>query len=74
MNIRNVNLLVRFNKTRETFPRVTRILSILLTTAATSVSEERANSIEHVPKIPCLIRAASMRRGAAITQLMSKCL
>ena len=74
LNIRNINLLVRFNKTRETFPRVTRILSILLTTAATSAREERVNSKEHVPKIPCSIRAASMRRGAAITQVMSKCL
>ena len=33
-------LLVRFNKTWEIFPRVTRVLGILLTTAATSPSVE----------------------------------
>ena len=53
------HLLVRFNKAREIFPSVTRVLSILLTTAATSASVERANSKEHVPKGPCSIPAAS---------------
>ena len=38
LNITNINLLARFNKTREIFPSVTRIVSILLTTAATSGS------------------------------------
>ena len=41
--ITNMNLLMRFNKTREIFPSVTRVLSILLTTSATSASGERAN-------------------------------
>ena len=59
MNIANINLLVRFNKTREIFPSVTRVLSILLTTAATSASVERVNSKERVPKVPCSISAAS---------------
>ena len=44
LNIINVNPLIRFNKTREIFPSVTRVLSILLTTAATSSSIERLNS------------------------------
>ena len=59
MNIVNINLLVRLNRTRETFLSVTRVLSILLTTAATSASAERVNSKERVPKIPCSILAAS---------------
>ena len=44
LNITNINFLIRFNKTREIFPSVTRVLSILLTTAATSASVERVNS------------------------------
>ena len=48
LNIRNINLLIRFNKAREIFPSVTLVLSILLTTAAISASEERANLKEHV--------------------------
>ena len=59
LNITNINLLVRFNKTRELFASDTRVLSILLTTAATSASVERVNSKERVPKIPCSIPAAS---------------
>ena len=59
LNITNINLLVRFNKTREIFPSVTRVLSILLTTAATSASVERINSKERVPNVPCSIAAAS---------------
>ena len=59
LNITNINLLVRFNKTREIFPSVTQVLSILLTTAATSASIERVNSKERVAKIPCSIPAAS---------------
>ena len=59
MNITDINLLVRFNITREIFPSVTRVLSILLTTAATSASVERVNFKERVPKIPCSIMAAS---------------
>ena len=39
-NIANINLSVRFNTTRVIFLSVTRILSILLTTAATSASVE----------------------------------
>ena len=58
-NITNINLLVRFNKTREIFPSVTRVLSILLTTAATSASVERVNSKERVANVACSIPAAS---------------
>ena len=59
LNIANINLLVRFKKTREIFQRVTWVLSILLTTAATSANVERVNSKEPVPKVLCLIWAAS---------------
>ena len=59
LNITNINLLVRFNKTREIFPSVTRVLSIFLTTAATSASVERVNSKERVPKVSCSIPATS---------------
>ena len=44
LNITKINLLNRFNKTREMFPSVTRFLIILLKTAATSASLERLNS------------------------------
>ena len=66
LNITNINLLVRFNKTREIFPSVTRVLSILLTTAATSASVERVNSKERVPKVPCSIPAASYAQRWAL--------
>ena len=59
VDITNINLLVRFNKTREIFPSVTRVLSIFLTTAATSASAERVNSKERVPQVSCSIPAAS---------------
>ena len=59
LSMTNINLLNRFKKTREIFPMVTRVLSILLTTAATSVSVERVNSKERVPNVPCSIPAAS---------------
>ena len=42
LNIANINILVRFNKTREIFPSVTQVLSILLTTADTSASVEKS--------------------------------
>ena len=48
LNITNMNLLIRFNKTREIFPSVTQVLSILLTTSAISASVERANFKGHV--------------------------
>ena len=48
LNIANINLLIRFNKTREICPSVTRVLSVLLATAATTPSVERANSKERV--------------------------
>ena len=41
LNIANVNLLVRFNKTQEIFLNVTQVLSIFLITAATSASVEK---------------------------------
>ena len=59
LNIADINLLVRFNKTREIFPSATRVLRILLTTAATSASVERVNSKERVLKISCSIPAAN---------------
>ena len=59
LNIANINLLVRFNKKREIFPNVTRVLSIFLTTAATSASVEKVNYKNRVPKFPCLIPTAS---------------
>ena len=43
LNITNMNLLIRFNKTRKIFPSVTRVLSILLTASVISASVERAN-------------------------------
>ena len=58
LNITDINLLNRFNKTREEFPSVTRVLSIPPTTAATTASVERANSEECVPNVPCSIPAA----------------
>ena len=59
LNITNINLLVTFNKIREIFPRVTLVLSILLTTAATSAGAERVNSKERLPKVPCSVPVAS---------------
>ena len=59
LNITNINLLVRFNKTREIFPSVTQVLSIFLTTAATSASVERVNSKERLPKVSRSVPAAS---------------
>ena len=44
-NITNINLLIRFNKTREIFPSVTLVSSIFLTTAATIANVERALSL-----------------------------
>ena len=44
LNITNISLLIRFNKTRGIFPSVTQVLSILLTAAANSASIERVNS------------------------------
>ena len=43
LNITNINLLIRFNNTREISPSVTQILSILLATSAMRASVERAN-------------------------------
>ena len=59
LNLTNINLLNRFNKKREIFPSVTRVLSILPTSAAPTASVERVNSKEHVPNVPCWISAAS---------------
>ena len=57
--IANTNLLNKFNKTREIFPSITRVFSILLTAAATSAFVKRGNSRECVPNVPCSITAAS---------------
>ena len=43
LNITNMNLLIRFDKTREIFPSVIRVLRILLTASAISASAEREN-------------------------------
>ena len=59
LNITNVNLLNRFNKAREMFSSVTRVLSIFLTTAAISESVERIKSKEREPNVPCSIPTAS---------------
>ena len=62
----NINLLVRFNKTREVFLSVSRIFSIFLTTAATSASPVRVNSKERVPKVSCSIQDALYSNNPAI--------
>ena len=46
--IKNINLLIRFNKIRGIFSRVTRVLSILLKLASTCATVERANYKECV--------------------------
>ena len=73
LNIANINFLVRFNKAREIFPSITRVLSILPTIAAT-----RVNFIKSVyQRFYVRFQLPAMRRGelsAAITQLISKCL
>ena len=48
LNITNMNLLIRFSKTREIFPSVTQVLDILLTISAISATVERANFRECV--------------------------
>ena len=58
LNFTNINLLVRFNKTREIFHSYPSFKHSL-TKAATSASVERVNSKERVPKIPGSILAAS---------------
>ena len=40
LNITSINLLIRFNKTRELLPSVSQVLSILQTVSATSTSAE----------------------------------
>ena len=61
MRIKKNNVILKrpVNKTREIFPIVTRLLSILPTTAATSASVERVNYKECVPNVSCSIPAAS---------------
>ena len=41
LNMANMNILIRFTKTREIFPSVTQILSISLIASATRASVER---------------------------------
>ena len=55
VNIKNINHLIRFNKTREIFRSITRVLNVLLTAAATSANVERVSSKERVPKVRCSI-------------------
>ena len=59
LTITNTNCLIRFDKKREIFPTVTRVLSKLPTTTATRASIEKVNSKELVTKVLCLIPAAS---------------
>ena len=59
LNIANINLFVRFIRTREIFPSVTRVLRICLTTAAGSASVDKVHSKERVPKVSCSISTAS---------------
>ena len=47
LTITNINLLIRFTKTREIFPCVARVLRIFLTSAI-SASVESENFKEHV--------------------------
>ena len=48
MNIANINLLIRFNKTPEIFRSVSQVLRILQTIAGTSAILERVNSKERL--------------------------
>ena len=63
LNITNINILIRFNKTRDIIPSGTRVLSILLTTAATGASVKRVN---YKPKILGSSQAASYARRWAL--------
>ena len=62
LKITNINISIRFNKTPVIFPSVTRVLSILPTTAATSVSVERLNSKTCIKPVRFLLPA--IQRGA----------
>ena len=59
LNIANINLFLKFNRTREIFPSVTPVLRICLRTAAASASVDRVHSKERVPKVLCSISTAS---------------
>ena len=48
LNTINMNLLIRFNNTREISPSVTQVLSILLATSAIITSVEGANFKGHI--------------------------
>ena len=53
LNIANINILVRFNKTREIFPSITQVLRLFLTDGS------GLNSKEFVPNVLRSIPAAS---------------
>ena len=53
LNIANINILVRFNKTREIFPSITQVLRLFLTDGS------GLNSKEFVPKVLRSVPAAS---------------
>ena len=79
LNITNMNLFIRLNKTREIFPSVTRVLSILLTISAISSSVEMEDQFKRACSLMFLVgvQVPAMPRGqlfATITWLMSKCL
>ena len=48
MNITNIDLLIRFNKTRKIFPSATQVLSILLTAAASIASVKGVSCKERI--------------------------
>ena len=70
MNITNINILNRFSKTRKLFPSFTRVLSILLTTAATSANVERVNSKERVANYKAVVLQAAIKDRDNQTQVM----
>ena len=75
LNIANINLLVRFDKTREIFASVTRVLTILTTTSTSASVEWILKSVYQRFRIQfCLPAMCRDELFATITQLMSKCL
>ena len=70
LKIANINLLNWFNKAGEIFPSVTQVLSILLTTAATSANIERVNSKERVANYKAVVLQAAIKDRDNQTQVM----
>ena len=73
LNITNIDILISVNKTRGIFPSVTRVLSSLLTTAATSGSVERVNSKRvNTLLLVCIHRDIFLDYGKIIDTYASK--